>query len=100
MKLNCWQYRNCGREPGGKNAEKLGICPAAKEQKLHGIHGGTAGGRACWVVPGTHHIDGPNEDYLIQKYRRCSNCDFYKKVRAEEGRNFLLTPELLKILNE
>jgi len=99
MKLNCWQYKLCGREPGGKHVEEFGVCPAATESRLDGVHGGVNGGRACWVVPGT--ICGTrenNEDYLIQKYRQCSNCGFYKRVRFEEGRNFLITPELLKII--
>ncbi len=26
---HCWEIENCGREPGGKNADNLGICPAA-----------------------------------------------------------------------
>ena len=100
MKKNCWQYRCCGREPGGKHVHELGVCPAATEAKLHGTHGGQNGGRACWVVPGTPCAKGETDDYIILKYRQCSSCDFYKKVRIEENRNFLLTPELLRMLNK
>ena len=26
--MNCWESKRCGREEGGQNAAKLGICPA------------------------------------------------------------------------
>jgi len=29
MMKHCWEIEDCGREPGGKNADKLGICSAA-----------------------------------------------------------------------
>jgi len=25
--LNCWEFKKCGREPGGEKASELGICP-------------------------------------------------------------------------
>ena len=27
MKLNCWEYKKCGRQPGGDRAKEMGICP-------------------------------------------------------------------------
>lgn len=27
MKFNCWEFKQCGREPGGANSQ-LGSCPA------------------------------------------------------------------------
>ena len=52
-KLNCWQVKNCGREPNGLKSHELGVCPTAEEPRLDGAHGGKNGGRACWVVAAT-----------------------------------------------
>ena len=37
-KLNCWEYMNCQREPGGKNAAELGECVAAIDSSFDGIN--------------------------------------------------------------
>ncbi len=50
---NCWEVKACGREPGGKNAGFLGICPSALLSKFDGINGGKCGGRFCWNIAGT-----------------------------------------------
>ena len=31
MSKNCWDYKNCGRQPGGSKVETYGLCPAAVE---------------------------------------------------------------------
>ncbi len=54
MKLNCWEFKKCGREPGGAKVEELGVCPAATDCRLDGVHGGHSSGRACWVIAGTY----------------------------------------------
>ena len=36
MKLNCWQVKKCGREPGGAKVAEFGVCPAAAETALNG----------------------------------------------------------------
>jgi len=47
MKKNCWEHMNCGREQDGKNAAATGVCPAATDMRLNGIHAGeTPGGPA------------------------------------------------------
>ena len=53
MKANCWEFKKCGRESQGPNAEELGVCQAYLENKLDGVHGGMNAGRSCWVVAGT-----------------------------------------------
>ena len=55
MKKNCWEIKNCGREPSGNKVEELGVCPAATEVRLNAVHEGTNAGRACWApsIPGT-----------------------------------------------
>ena len=48
-KLNCWEFKKCGRRPQGIHVHDKGLCPAAAEDALDGIHDGTnAGGPAGW----------------------------------------------------
>ena len=48
--MNCWKFKNRGREPGGENVQKLGICRASVESKFDGINHGNNAGRYCWKV--------------------------------------------------
>lgn len=94
MKKNCWEYMECGREPGAENVDELGACPAATSDKLDGAHGGKNSGRVCWVVAGTMcacEVEGS----FAKKYQDCRKCDFYQLVREEEGDNFLITIDLV-----
>src|SRR5512140_949259 len=83
MKKNCWEFKKCGREPGGETANELGVCPATIDDRLHGIHEGTNAGRACWVISGTL-CGGTAQGTYAQKYETCMLCDFYQAVRSEE----------------
>ncbi len=94
MKLNCWEVMKCGRESGGRNAEELGICPAATCEKLDTTHGGKNAGRVCWVVAGTM-CGGVVLGSFARKYNDCRDCIFYGMVMEEEGPNFLLTIDLI-----
>ncbi len=93
MKLNCWEFKKCGREPGGENF-LLGSCPAAKEAALDGVHGGKNAGRACWIIAGTL-CDGAVQGTFARKYEHCEKCDFYNRVWHEEKRNYLYSSVLL-----
>jgi hypothetical protein len=97
-KLNCWDIKKCGREPGGAHVHDLGECPAATAGKLDGIHGGKNAGRACWVVAGTM-CDGKIQGTFARKYDDCKVCNFYKKVQKEERINFVFATILLGLLN-
>jgi hypothetical protein len=96
-KKNCWEVMGCGREPGGKNAKELGVCAAATDKRLEGVHGGTNAGRACWVVAGTF-CDGVVQGTFAQKYRDCSACEFFRQVKMEEGAAYRTSLVLLKKL--
>ncbi len=85
---NCWESRRCGREPGGPREPELGACPAATEQRLDGVHGGRASGRACWVVAGTL-CGGVVAGSFAAKHENCRACSFYDRVLREEGRLFI-----------
>lgn len=82
-KQNCWEFFRCGREPEGANVRGKGGCRAAADTEANGLNGGKNGGRICWAIVGTHS----ECDIHTQKYSLCMDCDFYKKVKAEE--NFL-----------
>jgi len=76
-KINCWEYKKCGREKGGSRARELGVCPASTETRLDGINGGTNAGRACWVTSDAWCSgDG---------IKRCEQCDFYALVKRESS---------------
>jgi hypothetical protein len=92
--LNCWEFKNCGRQPQGHNVDLLGLCPATTETRLDGTHDGVNAGRACWVVAGTL-CGGEEQGIFTKKYRNCKECDFFKKVREEEGTGFELSITLL-----
>lgn len=95
-KLNCWEFKKCGRELGGENAF-LELCPAATNVLLDGIHDGTNAGRACWVV-GDTLCDGKAQGALTEKMQYCGNCDFYLAVKTEESENLQMTHSLLKLV--
>ncbi|GAB4277827.1 MAG: hypothetical protein Kow0092_33620 [Deferrisomatales bacterium] len=84
MKLNCWEFKRCGRQPGGTRARELGVCPAATAAGSHGINGGIQAGRICWRVAGTL-CEGTLQGTWAQKIGQCARCDFHRAVREEEG---------------
>ncbi len=100
-KVNCWEFKKCGREAGGSNVNELGECPASEEVKAGGIHGGINGGRCCWAVTGTY-CKGEVQGSFTQKYTECRNCDFYQHVLKEETKelSFISFLEILDKLKE
>lgn len=96
---NCWEAKRCGREPGGLHADATGVCPAALEVRLHGVHQGRNAGRACWVVAGTM-CEGRVEGTFATKFDTCAMCDFYQRVKREESPAFMLSASLLRLLRE
>jgi DNA-binding XRE family transcriptional regulator len=81
---NCWQVRQCNRQPGGEAAAVYGICPAATETRADGVNRGTNGGRICWAIPGTPcGFDLPGGP--ARKVISCLGCGFFRQVYAEEG---------------
>jgi len=97
-KLNCWEFKKCGREPGGTQVHDLGICPATTEKRFDGVHEGTNAGRTCWILAGTL-CSGEVQGTFARKYKTCEACDFYIMVREEEFPKFQLSAILLKKLN-
>ena len=86
--MNCWEFKNCGRQPGGPRAAELGICPASSSVNVNGTNGGRNGGRICWALAGTL-CGGKVQGTFAQKLPNCMQCDFYKLVIAEQGRSMV-----------
>ena len=84
QKLNCWQFKNCGREKGGLLADILGVCPVSIEMKYDGANGGIAAGRACWCFKNSNSFHDPS-DFGLPKV--CHECEFYRRVVFEEAEN-------------
>ena len=82
-RLNCWEYKKCGREPGGAKAVELGVCPAASDTSFHGLNQGNNAGRICWAVAGTF-CGGKAQGTFAEKRGSCIDCDFFKLVQVEE----------------
>ena len=83
-KLNCWEFKKCGRQPGGDKVAEKGLCPAAIESRLNGLNSGRNGGRSCWAISGTL-CDDQVQGSFAAKLGDCALCDFYKIVGQEEG---------------
>ncbi len=98
-KLNCWEFKKCGREPGGNKTEEFGVCVATTEIRANGINKGKNAGRACWAVAGTL-CGGIVQGTFAMKLGNCLKCDFYKLVMKEEGSEHQKSKDILKKLEE
>lgn len=96
-KLNCWDVKKCGREPGGAKVKELGVCQAALEPRLDGINDGKNAGRACWGVTGTL-CGGKVQGTFASKMGNCLECSFYKQVQQEEGSKIVGPKKILEKL--
>jgi tRNA A-37 threonylcarbamoyl transferase component Bud32 len=97
-KLNCWEFKKCGRQPGGKKAETLGLCTAAVDESFSGINNGKNAGRICWAVAGTC-CGGKVQGTFAEKRRSCVSCGFYKYVQKQEGTS-IANQKLLRFFSE
>ncbi len=82
QKLNCWEFKKCGREPGGENVPEYGICPVTIYTDADGYLGGKNAGRACAFVTGTF-CDNRFQGAYIEKEKNCLKCDFFNMLRKE-----------------
>jgi len=74
--MNCWEFFNCGREPGGLLADALGVCPVAANMAYDGVNGGRAAGRCCWEVSPATGRGG--------RTGNCAHCSFRHRVLFEQ----------------
>lgn len=84
QKLDCWQFLKCGRGPDAEYP-----CPAAVNAICDGVNEGVNAGRICWCVAGTFCLGEIQGDFA-QKMDACFACNFFGKVKEEEGPRFQL----------
>ena len=63
--LNCWEFKQCGREAGGAKARELGVCPAYPDH-----------GHDCARLAGTL-CGGKVQGSFANKITSCLKCKFY-----------------------
>ena len=63
--MNCWEFTKCGREAGGAEAQRLGICPVYPD---HGTNCAKIAGTFCY---------GETQGTYAKKIGDCQKCDFY-----------------------
>jgi hypothetical protein len=97
-RINCWEFKQCGRQPGGSQADTLGVCPATVEESFDGINFGRNAGRICWAVAGTC-CGGKVQGTFAEKRKSCTTCDFYETVQKQEGESSA-KQKLLKYFEE
>jgi hypothetical protein len=69
--MNCWEFKKCGRTPGGEKAKELGVCPAYPKDGTHCAR--TAGTLCGGKVQGT----------FASKLSNCMQCEFYKSANYD-----------------
>ncbi len=82
-KVNCWEFKKCGRQPGGHKEKELGTCPVTVHGDFDGAHEGKNGGRACWAIAGSL-CGGKIQGTYAQKLTNCWRCEFMNLVKKEE----------------
>lgn len=97
--INCWEFKKCGREPGGEKVAEFGICPASTETLTDGVNHGKNGGRACWAISGTMCGGRVQGTYAV-KIGNCLNCQFYQIVQREEKPRFVTSAKILERLKK
>ncbi len=83
-KLNCWNYKKCGRYPGGPKEKEFGTCPATTIKEADGYLGGRNGGRACMYIAGTF-CGGVVQGTAKDKEKNCGGCDYFKMLKKQFG---------------
>jgi signal transduction histidine kinase len=79
---NCWEFKKCGREPGGVHVHELGVCPAATVTRVDGVNDGKNGGRTCWAIAGTM-CSGRVLGTYAAKMTDCQACEFYQQIQRD-----------------
>lgn len=84
QKANCWDFKGCGREPGGIKSAELGVCAASVDTHANGLNSGKNGGRICWAVTGTL-CGGKVQGSFAEKRLSCMTCEVFAQIKEEEG---------------
>lgn len=66
--MKCWEFMECGREEGGPNVDKMGLCPAYPNN-----------GENCYLIAGTF-CDGEPQGRYARGKNNCVMCKFFQKI--------------------
>jgi hypothetical protein len=73
--MNCWEFKGCGREDGGKNVKEMGMCPAYPDN-----------GNTCARIAGTL-CGGVVQGTFALKLANCMKCDYYQSEHYNKDYN-------------
>ncbi|MCI5118739.1 MAG: hypothetical protein D3913_12480 [Candidatus Electrothrix sp. LOE1_4_5] len=76
--INCWELKKCGREPGGKNIEKYGLCFVSVSIN------GRNGGQFCWSLRESA-CESIMQECQVNELKECRQCTFYISIQESEG---------------
>ncbi|MCI5148900.1 MAG: hypothetical protein D3916_05850 [Candidatus Electrothrix sp. MAN1_4] len=75
-KIDCWEFKKCGREPGGKNIEKYGLCSLVVSLEDNKINNKRNGERLCWSLRESA-CEGIMRECCVNEIKECRQCTFY-----------------------
>ena len=104
-RLNCWEFRRCGRVPGGSREGECGVCPVVTESRLDAVHSGINAGRVCWFIEGTlcdmaMRCKPSGSGNHVEKFKRCLKCNFYNYVKQQEQGRLISPAEAHSLLRK
>ncbi len=71
--MDCWEFRQCGRERSGHSVKDLGVCPAYPD---HGRHCARVAGTLC---------GGKVQGMFAVKLANCLKCEFYNSPHYDRS---------------
>ena len=71
--MNCWEFKNCGREEGGTKVVEFGQCPAYPDK-----------GKSCARVAGTF-CGGTVQGSFALKLASCLKCEYYQSEHYDRS---------------
>ncbi|MCI5209658.1 MAG: hypothetical protein D3910_12890 [Candidatus Electrothrix sp. ATG2] len=85
--MNCWEFKECGREPGGKNISVFGVCPVSVSFGFDSVNNGKNGGRACWIIRESA-CEQIMRKCCVQEMRECRECDFFVSLKKSRVKRY------------
>ncbi len=92
----CWEFKKCGRQPGGSKAGELGVCPAAAEALTTGSHPERQGCLACWAITGK--FSGEGVQGSPERLGDCIRCDYLKQNESKDGLYDIIVREVISLM--
>ena len=85
-RLNCWEFKKCGRKQSWTSTNCSDVCAASTEERFDQMNHGMNGGRVCWLIK---QMAAERKDKGFGMMH-CCRCDFFHLVAKQEGSNFFV----------